>query len=78
MVSGRITGRPHCFSATTIRDCVVLIVRVNLLIIIDLDVPVYLGSSPSTQRNGLREMDLVVVSGSGYRRLRCAIMEKGL
>jgi hypothetical protein len=37
-----------------------------------------LGSSPSTHWNGLREMGPVVVSGSGYIRLRCAIMEKGL
>jgi len=28
--------------------------------------PVYLGSSPSTQWNGLWEMGPVVVSGSGY------------
>ena len=28
MVSGRITGRPHCFRAT-IMDCAVLIVRVK-------------------------------------------------
>ncbi|KAJ6292432.1 hypothetical protein OIU78_024579, partial [Salix suchowensis] len=43
---------------------------------VNLNVPVYLGSSPSTQSNGLREMDLVVVSGSACRRLRCAMMEK--
>ena len=77
MVSGGNTGSALSYSAT-IMDTVVLIARVNLPIIIHLDVPVYLGSSPSTQRNGLREMGPVVVSGSGYRHLRCAIMEKGL
>jgi len=65
MVSGRITGRPPSFSAP-IMDIVVLIARVNLPIEMNLDVPVYLGSSPSTQWNGLREMGPVVVSGSGH------------
>ena len=45
MVSGRNTGSPLSYGAT-IMDTVVLIARVNLPIIIHLDVPVYLGSSP--------------------------------